>query len=240
MSVALHLASTAAEAVAAVSSVGKAAGIAASSTSASIGDKVSGGLWSFCGGLIGAVVALLLAYIQGGRERLKMAADSAGSHMANVAFDKYVQFCEGYMEVTNRTLALLFSKGPTSDVLAMVKEISVLRRKWALWVTTDTAIKLDAFEDALREIGSSAGYVESARTDPHAIDHAEHVERMYSRLSEVMGYKEWRGKPLNGDNAVQSIEAALRTWLGTDQLDMVRRAAIDRAIREFAVRNRKI
>ncbi|NUX98840.1 hypothetical protein [Paraburkholderia youngii] len=171
---------------------------AASATSSAIGDGISSGVWSFVGGLIGAGVAVGLAILQQrsqtARERIKMATDSAGSHMANVAFDKYVQFCEEYAEGFRNALDTLVTSGPTEKVLDDAGALYRLRRKWTIWITTDTDEKLERFEQALRDIGASAGYVQSTIGDPNASDRGEHINRMYTRLCEVMGYKEWAGK----------------------------------------------
>jgi hypothetical protein len=40
----------------------------------------------------------------------------AASHMANVVFDKHVEFCEKYMEEVDVIVRVLFEKGPTDEI----------------------------------------------------------------------------------------------------------------------------
>ncbi|MFM0202204.1 hypothetical protein PQR53_20300 [Paraburkholderia fungorum] len=191
----------------------------------------------FAGGVLGAVVAVSLAVwqqkAQSSRERLKMAADSAGSHMANVAFDKYVQFCEEYAEGFHKALDTLTEYGPTDKLLADAHALYQLRRKWAVWITTDTDEKLDHFEQTLREIGASAGYVQAALSDPNVHDRHEHISRMYMRLAQFLGDKESAGEEVSDKLTQYALDALLRRILGTEQLDELRAAVISRAIEEL-------
>ena len=76
--------------------------------------------------LVGALVATLVQILrdQAAYERamLVLVAQNrfslgASSHMANVAFDKHVQFSEEYAEEVYKALGTLFRKGPTPEVL---------------------------------------------------------------------------------------------------------------------------
>ncbi len=165
-----------------------------------------------------------------------MATDSASSHMANVAFDKYVQFCESYAESAGKAFDTLLRHGPTEKVLENAGDLYRLRRKWSLWITTETDNSLERFEQAFREIGASAGYVESTRREPDAEARGEHIKRMYMRLAEVMGFPEWEGKKVSQELAQSALDAQLRKVLGTEQFDVLRRAVITRAVAEFIAR----
>lgn len=210
---------------------------ATSVVSSTVGGGISIGLWSFAGGVLGAIVAVSLAIwqqkAQSKRERIKMAVDSAGSHMANVAFDKYVQFCEEYAEGFHKALDTLTAHGPTDKVLADAAALYRLRRKWAVWITTDTDEKLDRFELALREIGASAGYVQATLGDPNAQGRETHINRMYARLAQVMGYKEWAGQEVGDELAHYALDALLRRILGTEKFDELRRTVVSRAVDEL-------
>ena len=163
-----------------------------------------------------------------------MAADSAGSHMANVAFDKYVAFCESYVEGSDRALATITAHGPTEKVLADAYELACIRRKWALWIPADTDGKLQKFEKALREIGASAHYIEVTRADPKAAAREEMIDRMYRSFYAVVGLGEWKGEKVNDEAAHTSLILWLRRVLGTEQFDTLRKAVIARAVAEFS------
>src|SRR5690349_16736868 len=84
----------------------------------------------------------------------------ATSHMANVAFDKHVQFCEEYTQGVNEALVTLFRQGVHREALAKAIDLSVIRRKWVLWATPSIDTQLEKFEIALGKIGSNARLVE--------------------------------------------------------------------------------
>src|SRR5260370_26917350 len=76
----------------------------------------------------------------------------ATSHMANVAFDKHVQFCEEYTAEVNRTLTFLFRRGPHGDVLQHANALADIRTNWTVWLTPEIETQLIRFEGALRTI----------------------------------------------------------------------------------------
>jgi hypothetical protein len=49
---------------------------------------------------------------------------ATASHMANVAYDKHVSFCEAYVERTNRGLVELMASGPSKDALRLAADRS--------------------------------------------------------------------------------------------------------------------
>lgn len=72
--------------------------------------------------LVGSLIAALLQVLrdQATHDRAltmfaaeKLFSIGASSHMANVAFDKHVQFCEKYVQEVQDTLLTLSREGPT-------------------------------------------------------------------------------------------------------------------------------
>jgi hypothetical protein len=82
----------------------------------------------------------------------------ATSHMATVAFDKHIGFCEEYVEAASKVLYTLIqeeTKGKPLDP----REFFGIRQKWALWLTPEIETKLDRFEHGITKIGVEApGY----------------------------------------------------------------------------------
>ncbi len=79
----------------------------------------------------------------------------ATSHMATVAFDKYVCFCEEYVEAMSNVLYALIQEEAKKKPLD-ARALSKIRQKWALWLTDDIERKLDQFERDIAKIGSDA------------------------------------------------------------------------------------
>lgn len=51
----------------------------------------------------------------------------AASHMANVAFDKHVEFCEEYISEMHKTVSTLFTEGPTELALNHAANLYIIQ-----------------------------------------------------------------------------------------------------------------
>ncbi len=147
----------------------------------------------------------------------------ATSHMATVAFDKHVLFCEAYVAETFNTLVTLFQRGPTKDALSHAGKLYDIRQNSILWLTPAIEVKLDKFEAALREIGADAHFVDVAIDHP---DRPRRINEMYSLFAEVMGMKTWQDQPVPSDRAIMNVIQWLREMLGIDELTALRQALI--------------
>jgi hypothetical protein len=209
------------------------AAVTAATTASALGDGIASGAWSFAGGLVGAAVAVGLALwqqrVQGRRERIKMAADSAGSHMANVAFDKYVEFCEAYKDAAGDGLKTLMRHGPTPEILEGADKLYDLRFRHSLWVPSEVDVRLKEFEQVWRNIGAYSPLTDERLAGSEAA-RQRYSDFVYGEFAKVMGFKEWYGKAVSDKFTVDSIVAGLRDVLGTDKLSKLRRAVLERSI----------
>jgi len=152
----------------------------------------------------------------------------ATSHMADIAFDKHVQFCEEYAKaVEDGALETLFRKGPHKDVLKDANTLSVIRMKWTLWLTPEVEAELMKFERALRTIGAQAELLEDLWADE---DRTEAVKKAYGTFAAVMGWEKWRGEAVaTRDVAAEKIIEGLREVLGISELTRLRAVILKRA-----------
>lgn len=154
----------------------------------------------------------------------------ATSHMASVAFDKHVQFCEEYVAEVQKTLGTLFRAGPSENVLKHTGSLYSLQQKYALWLTPKIEDELELFESALRRIGANAHYI---RMTPKAEDHSQRIAEMYKTFADVMGSKlmgaEWHGEKLTEELAISMVIRRLRGILGIEELTAIRAALVDQA-----------
>jgi hypothetical protein len=151
----------------------------------------------------------------------------ATSHMANVAFDKHVQFCEEYVTEMFNALTTLFRRGPHPDVLAHADNLLVIRRKWAVWLTLEIQAELEKFEAAVRTIGANAWLVREAPGDP---DRGISIQEMFSKFAAVVGLDRWKGEEITQELAVATVIGKLRKVLGIDELTGLRSELIKRAM----------
>jgi hypothetical protein len=149
------------------------------------------------------------------------------SHMANVAFDKHVRFCEEYVEQVFRAMENLFRQGPHEDALNYAYVLASVRKRRAVWLTPEIEAKLEKFEAAFRKIGASAGLVKAMPGDPKGI------KVMFEEFAKVFGpeygFKEWNGEAVAEDYTMVSIIASLRNVLGIAELTQLRSEFIKRA-----------
>jgi hypothetical protein len=108
----------------------------------------------------------------------------ATSHMANIAFDKHVLFCEEYTAGVHRALETLFRRGPHSDVLMDADAMVRVRTKSAVWLTPEIEAELVNFEGALRKIGANAWLMKELRADE---DRTDAIKEAYGTFAAVMG-----------------------------------------------------
>jgi hypothetical protein len=145
------------------------------------------------------------------------------SHMANIAFDKHVLFCEEYAKELYSALKTLFRKGPCADVLLHVYNLAEIQRKWAVWVPASLAQRLAEFETAMVEIGANAQYLEVIPGD------VESIRVMYVRFAEVYGLSQWKGQPVSTNLALSTAIETLRKVLGIQELMLLRDTYIKKA-----------
>ena len=81
---------------------------------------------------------------------------SPAAHMGQLVFDKYIAFCEAYLEALWEILPQLFAEGLSVKALDMSKRLMKLREKHGLWVPPEVVKKLAPFENALWSIGAKA------------------------------------------------------------------------------------
>jgi hypothetical protein len=156
----------------------------------------------------------------------------ATSHMANLAFDKHVQFCEEYTVGVYNALETLFTHGPHQEVLQDANALSDKRTKWAIWLTPEIETKLEHFESALRTIGAQAWLLAELRADENR---NEAIKQAYGTFAAVMGWDEWQGLPVTKGIAAVKIIDGLRDTLGIKELTQLRTALVKRAFENLQV-----
>ncbi|GAG47215.1 unnamed protein product, partial [marine sediment metagenome] len=75
------------------------------------------------------------------------------SHMAEVAYDKHILFCEEYTERLQKMLQELYREGASRDALRIGRELVNIRQKHSAWLTKEIENKLKPIEGALIEMG---------------------------------------------------------------------------------------
>ncbi len=144
---------------------------------------------------------------------------SATSHMAKVAFDKHVAFCEEYASEMYATVSTLFREGPTEKALSHSGNLFRLRQKHSVWLTPEIEAHLEPFELALRRIGANAHLYS---TSPSIANESGKVKEMYAVFSSVMELEMQNVQVVDKQVAVSTIMQRLRAVLGIEALSKMR------------------
>lgn len=156
----------------------------------------------------------------------------ASSHMANIAFDKHVEFSEEYVREAHLTIRTLFKEGPTGEALNHANNLTMLRQKYFIWLTSDLDGKLSRLESALRKLGAGANFVKHD-TGTEAQQRA--IAGMYLGFAnllgrDIMGTDSWQGDTLSEDDAINKVIFRFRIILGTEELTKLRSELIKNAV----------
>lgn len=141
------------------------------------------------------------------------------SHMANVAFDKHVEFCERYIGEVNSTVEALIREGPTRNALQSADRLAGVRREFATWVTPDIAEKLQQFEAVLRQVGAHDYQLESM---PVGEERSQVVEEMFDLFTGVLGAEGGTPNEARREIAHSRVIGRLQKVLGIDKLTRLR------------------
>lgn len=150
--------------------------------------------------------------------------------MANVAFDKYVEFCEAYKDCAGEGVLILIKRGPTKEILPEVGKLSEIRYKFSLWIPADVDERLKEFEKVWRTIGAFSGFLDRTVGTADEETRAKHSNMVFKEFAKAMGLKEWDGEKVSDEFTVAAIIAGLREVLGTEKISNLRRAVLDRAV----------
>lgn len=148
----------------------------------------------------------------------------AMSHMANVAFDKHVEFCERYMTEVHETLFTLFKEGPTEKTLEHAAKFVDIKQEFAAWVTDDINEKLFPFEQALRDLGEAKGFVTTTAGEAdYEGQRKMAVKQAWDKFNEILTI---RGEQPDEHVAIEAVKKKIREILDIEDLTKLRKGLI--------------
>lgn len=153
------------------------------------------------------------------------------SNIANIAFNKHIEFCEKYMTELRETVITLIKEGPCENALNHANKLYTLRCDYSLWLTNKIDSDLFPFEQALRKIGAKAHLIESLRTSNDSTKkekRLEAIEDMYELFIQL-NIENLNGE-IDENVAVESVKRKLRTILGIEELTFIRDKVIQEVI----------
>jgi hypothetical protein len=153
------------------------------------------------------------------QERQHVFILGAASHMAEVAFNKHVQFAEQYLSRMDRGILDLFREGPPGPSATILSDLTEIRHSHGIWMTSEIEEKLKPFEQALAKM-SSLG-IRLQATKPGA-ERGPYVDEMFNVFSDILKLN--REGEVNEEIAHSTIVSHLRRLLGVEELSRMRAA----------------
>lgn len=111
----------------------------------------------------------------------------ATSHMATVAFDKHIGFCEEYVQEMYKAIHTMIEVERTEDPMDP-RRFTRVRQRWALWLTHEIEDKLDQFERTITHIISGAA--QDYDDDGASISNQRSITRNIEYLRDVLHTEE--------------------------------------------------
>ncbi|MFT6910037.1 MAG: hypothetical protein ACJAS1_006765 [Oleiphilaceae bacterium] len=156
----------------------------------------------------------------------------ATSHMANKVFDKHVEFCEKYLDEVHEIGTRLFKEGPIKEAVHLANGLNTLKLKYAAWLTDEISDLLFPFEQALRELGASKGFIDDTATDKrYTKERQKRISQVHEDYLKILNMS--KDKEPHPDMAVESIVRKARSILDLDELVWLRKQIIIQAKANF-------
>lgn len=152
---------------------------------------------------------------------------STASHMAKVAFDHHVEFCEEYISKFHEVLIKLSHKGTTTEAISYSIELAEIRVKHAVWIPQEISEKLLELEDMFTKIGAkqlAAKYTPAGKNKSKLLGEAINIFNILFGSAKIDDETEKEAAITKLINIVQDI-------LGIKELTTLRKIALENAIK---------
>lgn len=154
------------------------------------------------------------------------------SHMADVAYDKHVSFCEEYIQRVQDGLQELMRDGATKKAMNIGSDLVRVRIRHSAWLTVEIEESLKPFEMALINIGAKEHLLENL---PVGERRTQVVNEVYRFFGLILGHE----KPVNDEEASMTREKIIeqiRDILGINTLTALRQKAAELALERIEKR----
>jgi hypothetical protein len=145
---------------------------------------------------------------------------SVTSHMAQVAFDKHVQFCEAYIKEVRKIIDAYNMHGPiVGSAVDHSHKLRTLRLEFEPWITAKITEKLVEFEQGLKKLSL---YYDNYNEAPDQERKRKVFTKAYEIFNIIIG-------DVDDESSPDKIIEHLRNILGIEELTALRQAVMREA-----------
>ncbi|MDD3101760.1 MAG: hypothetical protein PHE59_01265 [Patescibacteria group bacterium] len=149
------------------------------------------------------------------------------SHMADVVYNKHVEFCEEYIDRVQEGFQELLRDGVSKNALIIGGDLIKIRQKHSAWLTQEIEKNLKPFEQALIKIGAKEGFLQDTRLLPGE-ERKKIVDEVYRSFGLVLGHETPMSKE-EADMKIDTVIEKIREILGINILTDLRLKAAELA-----------
>lgn len=158
------------------------------------------------------------------------------SHMSNVVFDKYVEFCEKYLKEVDGVLAMLIQENSPAKAKDYSRALAGIRLNYYPWLSSDINTRLLNFERALGRWAFKSEVAQKAtgKTSQKALDEADLI--WDELLGDMVRQKEMMPgveTTATNEKSIANIKEKIRELLGTEQLTDIRKWVVSEAVKHI-------
>ena len=186
---------------------------------------------SGAGGIVGIIIQIFRDHMASERSKLLQSQQqdhvlAVTSHMADVTFDKHVEFCESYINALTRGLFTLWASGPSKRALDVSLELMKIRQDNPTWIPAEIDSRLIEFENGISNIGLKHYELETLSVGE---ERSKIIKESSDIFKVIMGIKEGDSDQLKGIAAMR-VKEYLQGVLGIHELFELRKKAIKDAV----------
>jgi hypothetical protein len=157
---------------------------------------------------------------------------STSSHVADVAYDKHVLFCEAYIQRIQKGRQELFREGASPLAMSIGRDLVVIRQEHSAWLTDEIESQLKPFENALIEIGAQEHYLEMTAGQGMDEKKKEIIDKIYKSFGLVMGHEK-PNNDIEADLHIDKVIDKIRDILGIKAMTKLRIQATKVALKRL-------
>jgi len=155
----------------------------------------------------------------------------AMSHMANITFDKHVEFCEEYVKEFKEVMHDLSKSGVSKECYEYAGRLYKIRESHILWISDQVNNRLVYLERCLRKIGVGAEQLERDTRLEERIKMVDIIHEIYCEICEIEGNNEKSEQDKESQIAESKILNNLRKLLEVEDMTEIRKSLISRAVK---------
>ncbi len=154
----------------------------------------------------------------------------AASHMANVVFDKQVEFSDKYSQELVSIMSELNWDGPSEKSITSANDLYKIRSEYVAWINDDIEKKLIPLESVIREIGALEVYKGRIEGDAEREQaHSDVVDKIHDLYVNVLEIDP--NSPKDKEATLTSVISSIRNILGVNEVIRIREYIIREASR---------